>query len=71
MTVTTGKLSTGRRILTPLLSKLWAWYSHVPLLGWLFAALIAVTLEGLLGTSLARLLGMSKPPVLFGFHYCT
>ena len=67
MTVISSKLSANRKILAPLLSKLWARFSHVPLLGWLFAALIAVVLERLLGTPLARLLGMSKAPVLFGF----
>jgi branched-chain amino acid transport system permease protein len=44
-----------------------AQFSAVPLLGWLAAALVAVFLEMLVGTPLARLLGMSKFPVLFGF----
>ena len=47
--------------------KLRALYSHVPLLGWLAGALIAVILEQVVGTPLARLLGMSKSPALFGF----
>jgi branched-chain amino acid transport system permease protein len=42
-------------------------FSPVPLLGWLLAALVAVILEMLVGTPLARMLGMSKFPVLFGF----
>jgi branched-chain amino acid transport system permease protein len=42
-------------------------FSQVPLLGWLLAAFVAVLLEQLVGTPLARLLGMSKIPVLFGF----
>jgi branched-chain amino acid transport system permease protein len=46
--------------------KLRALYSHVPLLGWLAGALIAVILEQWVGTPLARLLGMSKSPALFG-----
>jgi branched-chain amino acid transport system permease protein len=36
-------------------------------LGWLLGALVAVVLEQLVGTPLARFLGMSKLPVLFGF----
>jgi branched-chain amino acid transport system permease protein len=42
-------------------------FGAVPLLGWLAGALVAVLLEMFVGTPLARLLGMSKPPVLFGF----
>jgi len=42
-------------------------FSGVPLLGWLSGALVAVLLEIFLGTPLARMLGMSKFPVLFGF----
>jgi len=41
-------------------------FSQVPLLGWLFGALIAVALEHFLGTQLALVLGLSKIPVLFG-----
>jgi branched-chain amino acid transport system permease protein len=41
-------------------------YSQVPILGWLVGALIAVILEQLVGTPLARGLGMSKSPALFG-----
>jgi branched-chain amino acid transport system permease protein len=36
------------------------------MLGWLIGALVAVILEQLIGTPLARALGMSKMPVLFG-----
>jgi branched-chain amino acid transport system permease protein len=36
-------------------------------LGWLLAALLAVTIEQLIGNGLARALGMSKYPALFGF----
>jgi branched-chain amino acid transport system permease protein len=36
------------------------------LLGWLVGALSAALLEQLIGTPLARVLGMSKPPALFG-----
>jgi branched-chain amino acid transport system permease protein len=42
-------------------------FSHVPLLGWLLGAAIAVSLEHFLGTSLALALGLPKIPVLFGF----
>jgi branched-chain amino acid transport system permease protein len=42
-------------------------FSQVPLLGWLFGALIAVALEHLVGTPLALALGLPKIPVLFGF----
>jgi len=45
----------------------WASFSLVPLLGWLLGALVAVTLEHLVGTPLALLLGLPKVPVLFGF----
>jgi branched-chain amino acid transport system permease protein len=66
MTTLTGKLSANTRNLAPLLNRLWQPYAHVPLLGWLCGALIAVGLERLVGNPLARLLGMSKAPVLFG-----
>ena len=42
-------------------------FSHVPLLSWIFGALIAVLLEHLLGTPLAETLGLPKIPALFGF----
>src|SRR4030042_3485203 len=41
-------------------------YSRVPLLGWFFGALIAVTLERFAGTPIALALGLPKIPVLFG-----
>lgn len=40
---------------------------RIPLLSWLLGVLIAVSLERLLGTSLAETLGLPKIPVLFGF----
>jgi branched-chain amino acid transport system permease protein len=49
-----------------LLSKLWKPYSCTPLLGWLVAALVAALLEQSVGAFLALILGMSKPPALFG-----
>ncbi len=42
-------------------------FSQVPLLGWLLGALVAVTLEHLVGTPLALAFGLPKVPVLFGF----
>jgi branched-chain amino acid transport system permease protein len=48
-------------------ARIWAQFSQVPLLGWLFGALAAVVLEQFVGTLLAQLLGMAKIPVLFGF----
>ena len=42
-------------------------FSDVPILGWLIAILVAITLEQLVGSEFARLLGLSKVPVLFGF----
>ncbi|MGZ8430398.1 MAG: branched-chain amino acid ABC transporter permease [Candidatus Deferrimicrobiaceae bacterium] len=45
---------------------LWKPYSRVPLLGWFFGALVAVTLERYAGTPLAQFLGLQKIPVLFG-----
>jgi branched-chain amino acid transport system permease protein len=39
---------------------------RTPLLGWLFAALAAVLLEQLLGLTIARALGLSRIPALFG-----
>lgn len=42
-------------------------FSDVPLLGWLVGILVAVTVEQLVGSAFARLLGLSKIPVLFGF----
>jgi len=42
-------------------------FRYVPLLGWLFAALISVLVEQIAGNLFAQLLGISKVPVLFGF----
>jgi branched-chain amino acid transport system permease protein len=40
--------------------------AQTPTLGWILGALIAATLEVLIGLPLARLIGLNKPPVLFG-----
>ena len=45
---------------------LWKPYTRVPLLGWFFGALVAVTLERLAGASVSHALGLQKIPVLFG-----
>jgi branched-chain amino acid transport system permease protein len=67
MTAISERLSANRRDVGQLLIKIWDPFSQVPLLGWLFGALIAVALERLLGTPLAQALGISKIPALFGF----
>jgi len=66
MTTNSVSLPTTRGRIRATLTKLWKPYRPVPLLGWLFAALIAVGLEQFVGLSLARILGMSKVPALFG-----
>lgn len=47
--------------------KIWTSYSRVPLLGWLFGALVAVMVERAAGAPVAQVLGLQKIPVLFGF----
>jgi len=66
MVTNSGTFPTRRQQLRDALLKLWQPYRAVPLLGWLFGALIAVVLEQLVGLPLARILGMSKIPALFG-----
>ena len=44
-----------------------AFFSTVPVLGWLSGALASVLLEYFLGDALASILGLHKIPVLFGF----
>ncbi len=58
--------SAGRRSIRSVWVQTKAQFAQVPLLGWLLGALVAVILEQLIGTPLARVLGMSKMPVLFG-----
>jgi branched-chain amino acid transport system permease protein len=43
------------------------YFSEVPLLAWLVGALVAAILEMLVGNPFARLIGMPRGPVLFGF----
>ncbi|MGB5995037.1 MAG: hypothetical protein WBG20_06425, partial [Candidatus Deferrimicrobiaceae bacterium] len=47
--------------------KIRASFSQIPLLGWLFGALIVAVLERLVGNPLALVLGLRKIPALFGF----
>lgn len=48
-------------------SETWEPFTTVPILGWISGALVAAILESLVGNAFARLVGMSKAPVLFGF----
>lgn len=66
MTTNSVSKPSTRQRLRAALSKFWQPYKSVPLLGWLIAALVAVGLEQLVGLPLARVLGMSKVPALFG-----
>jgi branched-chain amino acid transport system permease protein len=66
MTTTSVSMPSARQRIRAALSRLWEPYRPVPLLGWLFAALVAVGLEQFFGLFLARSLGMSKVPALFG-----
>ncbi len=63
MDVTRDKLSANK---TSLASRWRAFSSGVPLLGWLIGALVAVLLEQIIGTPLARGMWLPKVPVLFG-----
>jgi branched-chain amino acid transport system permease protein len=58
--------SANQRSIRNRLGKLWEPYSRTPVLGWLISALAAALLEQLVGTPLARTLGMAKAPALFG-----
>ena len=63
MEETSGMLSEKKGLVK---GKLQDWFSHIPLISWLFGAPIAVVLEHLLGTPLAEALGLPKIPALFG-----
>jgi hypothetical protein len=41
-------------------------FAHTPLMGWILGFVFASGLERLVGLPLARAIGLSKPPVLFG-----
>jgi branched-chain amino acid transport system permease protein len=49
------------------LSRVREFAAPIPLLGWLLGALTAVALEHFIGTPFARMLGLRKAPMLFGF----
>jgi len=63
MEETSGMLSEKKGLVK---GKLQDWFSHVPLLSWIFGGLIAVVLEHLIGTPLAEAVGLPKIPALFG-----
>ena len=66
MTTIPASVPSARKRIRETLSRLWQPYRTVPLLGWLLAAVVAVGLEQFVGLYLARMLGMSKVPALFG-----
>lgn len=66
MTTNSVSIPSTRQRIRALFQKVWEPYRPVPLLGWLLAALVTVALEQLVGLPLARILGMSKIPALFG-----
>ncbi|HUV25906.1 MAG TPA: branched-chain amino acid ABC transporter permease [Anaerolineales bacterium] len=66
MAVTSETIPTSRERLGLLKTKISAPFVMVPILGWLFGALVAVSLEQLIGLQLARALGMPRIPALFG-----
>ncbi len=63
-TSTQGSIKTGRWRQT--LRRLAAPFEKTPASGWLLAALVVVLLEMFFGRTLARMLGLSKVPALFG-----
>ncbi len=66
MAVRSDKLSANERGIGPFFSRAWKPFIHIPMMGWLIGALIAVLLEQFFGAPLALMLGISKIPVLFG-----
>jgi len=58
------RVSTDKR---SVMSRIRAFVATIPLLSWLLGALVAVALEYFIGTSFARMLGLRKAPMLFGF----
>ncbi|MFV2044449.1 MAG: branched-chain amino acid ABC transporter permease [Anaerolineales bacterium] len=67
MAVASQTLTTKWSSLRAWLARAWQPYRPVPLLGWLAAILIAVIIERAVGGAVARALGMSRVPALFGF----
>lgn len=66
MTTISASMPSTRQRIRAAFARLWKPYRSVPLLGWLVAALVSVGLEQFVGLFVARALGMSKIPVLFG-----
>jgi branched-chain amino acid transport system permease protein len=66
MSISTDSMPAKAGTFSLLKSRVRTLYSQIPLLGWLLGTLISVLLELYFGTLLARLLGMSKIPSLFG-----
>jgi branched-chain amino acid transport system permease protein len=58
------RVSTDKR---SVISRIRAFVAPIPLLSWLLGALVAVALEYFIGTPFARMLGLRKAPMLFGF----
>lgn len=52
--------------ITDRLAKLWSNFRDVPLISWLISFAVPVALEIFIGRPLARIVGLSKPPALFG-----
>ncbi len=52
---------------TRLKEKIQDWFSQIPLLSWIFGALVAVVLEQYVGSQVSSILGLPKIPALFGF----
>lgn len=63
MEETSGMLSEKKGLVK---GKFQEWFSHIPLLSWLFGGLVAAVLEHLIGTPLAEAVGLPKIPALFG-----
>jgi len=62
-------ISVGKKIwatMTGWLKKFWSNFQDVPLISWLIAFSVTVALEIFIGQALARMVGLSKPPALFG-----
>jgi branched-chain amino acid transport system permease protein len=66
MAVTTGIFTNNRSRISKFITRVWEPFIPVPLLGWLFGAVLAVAIEQLFGLPLARILGLSRIPALFG-----
>ena len=68
MAVRTEAIPTQSTGLRAWLTRAWAPYRLVPLLGWIVSFLAAVLLEQFVGTQLVRMVGMSKVPSLLGIE---